>query len=120
MKDYFKPEYHEHRAAQEDHARRLTAALIEYVESPHTNTDQIAEDYAISPATLSTNAQKYIREEYLRKRGPAPNPDRMSERAVQIANLLRKGWKATEIAGTLGCSRQYVYDVASRMKKAEA
>lgn len=118
MKDYFVPEYHDYRAAVEDYGRRLTAALIDYVEDTTSKLDEIAERHNVRLATLSDNATKYIREEYRRKRGPLPNPAAMSEKAREIIFLTREGGMApAQIAKEVGVSRQYVYDVQAKYRK---
>lgn len=118
MKDYFVPDYHDYRAYVESYGRRLTAALIDYIEDPGAKLEEIAERHDIRLATLSTNATKYIREEYRRKRGPLPNPNAVSETALKIIELTEaKEMKPTKIAEELGVSRQYVYDVQARYRK---
>jgi DNA-directed RNA polymerase specialized sigma subunit len=120
MKDYFTPEYHDMRAKQEDHARRLTAAMIDYVEDTQTNLEVIAERWDISQSALSDTARKYVREEFLRKRGVRPQEDIVNERTREIVYLLREGTPILEIAETCGVSRQYVYQVRSRYLKEPA
>lgn len=117
MKDYFIPEYHDYRAAVEDYGRRLTAALIDYVEDPTSKLEEIAERHNIRLATLSDNATKFIREEYRRKRGPLPNPKAMSEKAREIIFMTGAGYPPAEIAKEVGVTRQYVYDVQARYRK---
>jgi predicted DNA-binding protein YlxM (UPF0122 family) len=120
VKDYFIPEYHDYRAAVEDYGRRLTAALIDYVEDPASKLEEIAERHNIRLATLSDNATKFIREEYRRKRGPLPNPKAMSEKAQEIIYLTREGGMSpSDIAKEVGVTRQYVYDVQAKHRKQE-
>jgi DNA-directed RNA polymerase specialized sigma subunit len=118
MKDYFVPEYHDYRAAVEDYGRRLTAALIDYVENPTAKLEEISERHDIRLATISHNATKFIREEYRRRRGPLPNPAALSAKAREIIHLTREGgMTAIDIAAEVGVSRQYVYDVQTKHRK---
>ena len=118
MKDYFYPEYHAYRAAVEDYGRRMTAALIEYVEDADTNLEVIAERNRVQLPTLSKNARRFIREEYHRSTGPRPDPKAMSEKAREIVYLTREGGMSpAQIAKEVGVSRQYVYDVQAKYRK---
>ncbi len=116
MKDYFNEDYHAYRAAQEDHLRRMTAALIDYVEDTTSKLDEVAERHSIPISAISIYAQKYIREEYHRKRGPLPNPKAMSEKKREIIYALRAGTKPPQVAKDLNVSTQYVYEVKAWAK----
>lgn len=117
MKDYFVQDYHDFRAAQEDHAKRLTAAMIEYVESPEARVADIAAAHGLDTTTLSVNARRFVKAQYHRKRGPRPNPMAMSDRAREIIYLRKGGEKPADIAKTVGVSRQYVYDVIGKYNR---
>ena len=120
MKDYFTPEYHDMRAKQEDNAKRMTAALIEYVEDTDTNLDVIAARWDVPPGQLSYTACKYVREDYRRKRGVRPSADIANARTREIVAALQGGEPLAKIAETCGVSRQYVYQVRNRYLKEPA
>ena len=119
MKDIFTEDYHAYRAAQEDHAKRMTAALIDYAEDTSSKLEEIAERHDISISAISIFAKKFVREEYHRKRGPLPNPKAMSENKREIIYRLRAGGKPKEVAKELNLSIQYVYEVQAWGKTQE-
>jgi endoglucanase Acf2 len=117
MTDIFTEEYHTYRAAKDDHARRITAALIDYAEDTTAKLEEISARHNLPLTMVSVYARKYVREEYHRKRGPLPNPKAMSDKKRDIVYHLRAGAKPKEISEEVGVSVQYVYEVQAWAKK---